>query len=94
MNSLSSHFRGITQCTKTWKCSREPVLTISNLELGRAPATEATKILAMQGPRGMITLSLMDTYCLSIGDCARSNISVKKPNIDFEASLQGNIIDK
>lgn len=40
--------------------------TVSNLELGRAPVNEASKILAMHGPRGTITLSLMDTYCLSI----------------------------
>lgn len=33
--------------------------TVSNLELGRAPVNEATKILVMMAPRGTITESRM-----------------------------------
>lgn len=63
-------------------------LTVSSRELGSAPVKEATKILVMVGPRGIMTLSLMDVYFSPWLEFEISNISDKKVNMELEASLQ------
>uniref|UniRef100_A0A2P2MLW7 Uncharacterized protein MANES_06G098800 n=1 Tax=Rhizophora mucronata TaxID=61149 RepID=A0A2P2MLW7_RHIMU len=62
--------------------------TVSTRELGNAPDNEASKILVTLAPRGIITLFLMDKYSSPMPDLARSNTSVKKDNMELDASLQ------
>lgn len=62
--------------------------TVSNRELGRAPVNEATKILVIVAPRGRIMLSLTGKYSSPTPDLPRSNISDKKVNMEFDASLK------
>jgi hypothetical protein len=62
--------------------------TVSNRELGSAPVKEATKILVILEPRGIMTLSLIVKYCSPMVDFARSKTSDKKVNMELEASLQ------
>ena len=66
------------------------VLTVSSREFGSAPVKQAIRILVMQAPRGIITVSLIDWYCSPGLDLARSKISDKKVNMELEASLQEN----
>lgn len=62
--------------------------TVSSRELGSAPANEAINILVIVAPRGIIILSLISTNCSSFTDFSRSKMSVKKVNIEWQASLE------
>lgn len=75
-------------CIKDREYNKAVEATVSNRELGSAPARAATKILVMEAPRGIITLSLIDKNCSPLLDFARSKISDKKVKTELEASLQ------
>jgi hypothetical protein len=66
---------------------RFPKFTVSSRELGSAPANEAINILVIVAPRGIMILSLIRTNCSSFTDFSRSKMSVRKVNIEWQASL-------
>jgi len=67
---------------------RKREITTSTRDFGSAPVNEATKILVMLAPRGIITPSLIGINCSPTEEFARSKISAKKCNMELEASLQ------
>jgi hypothetical protein len=69
---------------------RFPKFTVSSRELGSAPANEAINILVIVAPRGIMILSLIRTNCSSFTDFSRSKMSVRKVNIEWQASLEKN----
>lgn len=78
----------MSMCIIGKEYKNEVEATVSNRELGSAPARAATKILEIVAPRGIMTLSLIDINCSPLLDFARSKISDKKVKTEMEASLQ------
>ena len=71
------------------KCSQQWLekITTSTRDFGSAPVNEATKILVMLEPLGIIILSLIGKNGSPVVVFARSKISEKKCNMELEASL-------
>lgn len=80
-----AHSKAFTLYARTRAISA--YVTVSNRELGRAPVRDAIKILVMVDPRGTMTPSLIDWYCIPSRDFVKSKTSDKKDNMEFEASL-------